>query len=548
MKRHGVFFFGMSEGAVVLSSFNDEMYSDIIRGRIICGYSCEQNYWNYNRPEDAGIAGSPWIPTLNLMGYVDEFFGYQDSVAATVARCGEYPPILGNAFDAMVAVVAHLEGGRHALTWTHDDVIRELLSDFLERPQFVCRQLPHLWSHVKALQDEITRVRRSADNCVTYVRIRPPAPDAVISQNENEDVRSLLSKLNRRLYQLATDQPVSPMSDGGGLGRSFSELTSDMGEPVSSPVSNSVEESLRRSITTTMGTLNGSTKKAAAHVARVMCHVVDSKFSGVESGEPSSNPGTEPRKVKFAEANVSNVSKRPASLEIPKTCSATDLVLDGHSVQHHSQRGDARDNHEESGTAHSTPAIGTADSQRSSFDQPQLPKLILNSELTAAAQPGNKTLERSSHKQLSIFNSRPMSPEPEQPSSASRVSQWMEQTFQDPGYGPGDQAYQVWNKTEHERDLPVADRCRNERHGKQITERSNANHSSRTRTVWETEVLQHVREIFASQAEASTKTQQAISAMAEATSTVAISCAISSGVAAVSLAFLAFFGLSQSKR
>jgi len=172
MKRHGIFCYGMSEGAVVLSSFSDEMYSDIIRGRVICSYSCEQNYWNYNRPEDAGIAGSSWVPTLNIMGYVDEYFGYQGSVAATVAGCGDYPPIAGHAFDAMVAaglewgLVAHLEGGRHALTWTHDDILRELLSDFLERPQYTCRQIPYLWSHMRGLEDEITRVRRSADSKV----------------------------------------------------------------------------------------------------------------------------------------------------------------------------------------------------------------------------------------------------------------------------------------------------------------------------------------------------------------------------------------------
>eukprot|EP00873_Tetraselmis_striata_P025510 jgi/Tetstr1/445774/TSEL_033421.t1 len=216
MRRHGVFLFGMSEGAVVLSSFHDDMYSDMLRGRIVCSYTCEQNYWNYNRPEDAGIAGAPTIPSLNIVGYSDEYFGYQDSVSTSVARVGDYAPITGNAFDAFVAaglewgLVAHLEGGRHALTWTHDDVIRELLSDFLERPQYTCRQLPQLWGHIPTLQDEITRVRRSADGKVTYIRIRPPTPDEVVAPQDGkpDDLTGLLNMLNKQLYQLEHDLPI----------------------------------------------------------------------------------------------------------------------------------------------------------------------------------------------------------------------------------------------------------------------------------------------------------------------------------------------------
>jgi hypothetical protein len=100
--------------------------------RFCCTSNNGGSYWNYNRPEDAGIAGSPTIPSLNIIGYSDEYFGYQDSVSTSVASVGEYPPITGNAFDAFVAaglewgLVAHLEGGRHGLTWTHDTVIREV--------------------------------------------------------------------------------------------------------------------------------------------------------------------------------------------------------------------------------------------------------------------------------------------------------------------------------------------------------------------------------------------------------------------------------------
>jgi len=91
---------------------------------------------------------------------------------------------------------------------------------------------------------------------VTYVRIRPPAPGAVVSQNNHQEGMLLLSKLNKRLYQIETDQPVSPMSDGGSLvGRSFSDVLDTMtaatsGEPLgTSPAHETVEETILRSIT-----------------------------------------------------------------------------------------------------------------------------------------------------------------------------------------------------------------------------------------------------------------------------------------------------------
>lgn len=60
------------------------------------------SYWNYNRPEDVGIQGRADIPTLNMMGFEDEYFGVHNSVAATVASYGDHPPISGHAFEAML--------------------------------------------------------------------------------------------------------------------------------------------------------------------------------------------------------------------------------------------------------------------------------------------------------------------------------------------------------------------------------------------------------------------------------------------------------------
>eukprot|EP00873_Tetraselmis_striata_P002904 jgi/Tetstr1/423168/TSEL_013936.t1 len=312
MRRHGVFLFGMSEGAVVLSSFHDDMYSDMLRGRIVCSYTCEQNYWNYNRPEDAGIAGAPTIPSLNIVGYSDEYFGYQDSVSTSVARVGDYAPITGNAFDAFVAaglewgLVAHLEGGRHALTWTHDDVIRELLSDFLERPQYTCRQLPQLWGHIPALQDEITRVRRSADGKVTYIRIRPPhaGRGGGAAGRQADDLTGLLNMLNRQLYQLEHDLPIEledlereilAAPEEGAHGEALQEGVAPQ-RSLSATSSTSVDEAVKRSISNI--TSKALTSKDAASEARRLFHIGEAKreataaaANGHAGAAPSSSGG-----------------------------------------------------------------------------------------------------------------------------------------------------------------------------------------------------------------------------------------------------------------
>ena len=54
VKRRGVYLFGMSEGAIVSAAFHDAPFATLLRGRIIISFSCEHNYWNYNRHEDVG--------------------------------------------------------------------------------------------------------------------------------------------------------------------------------------------------------------------------------------------------------------------------------------------------------------------------------------------------------------------------------------------------------------------------------------------------------------------------------------------------------------
>jgi hypothetical protein len=119
----------------------DEPFVDIVNGRVILAYPCEPNYWTYFRPEDEGIAGDPRVPTLNLVGCDDQYFGRRNSVAARVAEVSDLPAVRGHAFETMVerglshGLVCHFEGAVHTLLRTHDSVVREVLTDFLQRPQ-----------------------------------------------------------------------------------------------------------------------------------------------------------------------------------------------------------------------------------------------------------------------------------------------------------------------------------------------------------------------------------------------------------------------------
>jgi hypothetical protein len=98
------------------------------------------------------------------------------SPLAWLAKCSQ--PVLSVAARSQVC---HFEGGRHSLLATHDSVIREILSDFLSRPQYTCHQLAALWGSLPHLQDEITRVRRSNDEQVGHALVALHRPDRQIA-------------------------------------------------------------------------------------------------------------------------------------------------------------------------------------------------------------------------------------------------------------------------------------------------------------------------------------------------------------------------------
>jgi len=115
-----------------------------------------------------GVFGSRWrrdIPTLCVNGSEDQFFGRRGSVSENVVRllsrdASNRPHITGDAGQRIaelgmnVALVAQMEGARHAMLSTHDALLRELLRDFLSSPRS-CVTLPERWTAHETMADAL---------------------------------------------------------------------------------------------------------------------------------------------------------------------------------------------------------------------------------------------------------------------------------------------------------------------------------------------------------------------------------------------------------
>merc|ERR1712048_831423 len=113
---------GTSEGAMVLSRFDDQRYGSLINGRVLSAYSVEYCYFTPDA-EAARFGGNLNVPTLNIIGTHDEYFGVHGSIAQGVAASGHGTLDLhGHAFQTMLrqgmpcGCVCTFEGGKHDLT------------------------------------------------------------------------------------------------------------------------------------------------------------------------------------------------------------------------------------------------------------------------------------------------------------------------------------------------------------------------------------------------------------------------------------------------
>lgn len=183
MKLRGVFTMGDSEGGMAVARFDDSRYGAMIRGRIISAYGAEYCYYTPNR-EASGFGGSPDVATLNLIGDKDDYFGpaSSGSVAAKVAAMkdqgGWGDPPTGNTFAAMkrqkikAGLVCVLEGGRHDVSETHDNFLRDVLRAFLSSPHR-CDSIVEQWKVCPYLSSKVHVIEqdREAPGRRTIVKV-----------------------------------------------------------------------------------------------------------------------------------------------------------------------------------------------------------------------------------------------------------------------------------------------------------------------------------------------------------------------------------------
>lgn len=169
IRLNGIFTMGQSEGAMTVARFDDQRYGSMIRGRIISAFSVEYCYFTPTRAAGE-YGGSTEVPTLNIIGDDDQFFGINDSVAKHVCEnkaLGGYGAdnFTGNGYKNMKrqklrrGVVAVLEGARHDASETHDNILRDLLSAFMSNPGS-CHMIPSFWQNDTYLAKQVKTVEQ----------------------------------------------------------------------------------------------------------------------------------------------------------------------------------------------------------------------------------------------------------------------------------------------------------------------------------------------------------------------------------------------------
>jgi len=213
----GVLLFGTSEGAMTVHRFDDRRYAGMITGRIINAFGCEYCYFTPT-PDAALLGGSKDVPTLNIIGTCDEYFGppadesfsYLAGYKKSAPDDGGYPSYgqmgtwhgsksykiaqdpcppgygdphpTGNGYAAFVkqglrkALVATVVGGQHDLTLNADNETRDVLLAFLANPE-KCTDVYDRWvassaAYVASVEKKASHVADGAD--VLHVQLSQP--------------------------------------------------------------------------------------------------------------------------------------------------------------------------------------------------------------------------------------------------------------------------------------------------------------------------------------------------------------------------------------
>jgi len=178
VKTKGFFLGGTSEGAMTISRFDDQRYGDMICGRFINSFSIEYCYFTPT-PEDGQIGGQLKVPTLNIIGTKDQFFGAEDSVAKLVSEDDETgygsKNLTGHGYNTLWkqgltdACVCFLENGVHSPCNTHDNFLRQLFDVFFSRPHDIW-ELDKIWS-IDPTMAELVELKQTTRNDPTPTNV-----------------------------------------------------------------------------------------------------------------------------------------------------------------------------------------------------------------------------------------------------------------------------------------------------------------------------------------------------------------------------------------
>lgn len=243
MKTEGIFMGGTSEGAMTIARFDDQRYGALILGRFINSFSIEYCYFTPT-PESGKLGGQIEVPTLNIIGTKDEFFGPIDSVAKIVAADANTgygaKNLSGNGYLTMVeqkvrfGLVCIFEEGMHAPCDTHDNFLRPLFDIFFRRPHDIWK-LGDIWSHDQHLKDLCYSMESTITHESKVVKIlcpkmkgpqsitgsglgnmmkQPGFKEKLKSMQEQEDTRNAAKKLENA--QMLEEFKKRTKTAGGG--------------------------------------------------------------------------------------------------------------------------------------------------------------------------------------------------------------------------------------------------------------------------------------------------------------------------------------------
>eukprot|EP00441_Pelagodinium_beii_P015322 CAMPEP_0197654880 /NCGR_PEP_ID=MMETSP1338-20131121/39114_1 /TAXON_ID=43686 ORGANISM="Pelagodinium beii, Strain RCC1491" /NCGR_SAMPLE_ID=MMETSP1338 /ASSEMBLY_ACC=CAM_ASM_000754 /LENGTH=640 /DNA_ID=CAMNT_0043230409 /DNA_START=65 /DNA_END=1987 /DNA_ORIENTATION=+ len=201
IKIKGFFLGGTSEGGMTIARFDDQRYEEMVMGRFINSFSIEYCYFTPT-PEAGELGGQIDVPTLNIIGTKDQYFGPEDSVAKIVASDAETgygnANLTGNGFKTLArqgvekALVCVLENGVHSPCNTHDNFLRQLFETFFSRPGSIW-EIDAIWASDKTMSDLVQVQQQYAYHgmCLTQVFVPLPKFPNKWSLRKVEAVRGL---------------------------------------------------------------------------------------------------------------------------------------------------------------------------------------------------------------------------------------------------------------------------------------------------------------------------------------------------------------------